>query len=294
MNKDSSIITSVLIPSYNHEQYITDSLNSILKSNTHNIELIISDDCSQDHSYKIAENWVALHKHLFFSVFLYKQSKNLGIVKNFDFLIKKSSGEFVTFLGSDDVLSTNAIDFQTQYLIEHDVSFLFCNRDLINELGIVITKNYVGFIRQILIKNSFFSKVDIIYNWGIPWSGFFARKTAVQKLGQIPQKLSFEDRWVIFRVLQTSGYAYFNKTSCSYRIRTDNSPTPSLNKSIILRDLKFIELEALKKSKGILYFLLFFYLLPDLKNTNNYVLKKLYKIPKKIIKNLYLFLIKIF
>jgi glycosyltransferase involved in cell wall biosynthesis len=283
------MITSVLITLYNHEKYIEFALNSILKSNTKNIELVISDDLSQDNSYTIAKNWIADHKHLFSSAFIFKQSKNLGINNNINFLISKATGQFITILSSDDAFAEGAIDFQAQYLSDNpEVDFLFCNQTLINELDDIVLPEYVKFRRQALIKNKFFLILDVIFNWGHPWSKIFATNVGFKNLGYLPKSISFDDRWVIFRILQLGRYAYLNKISILYRIRSDKSVTPGLNKKKMLDDLNTVELEALKKSKGILFFLLYLYTLPNRLKTKNRLLIFLSKLPKKIIRNLYL------
>jgi glycosyltransferase involved in cell wall biosynthesis len=286
------MITSVLITLYNHEKYIEFGLNSILKSNTKNIQLVISDDLSQDNSFAIAKNWVANHKHLFSSVLIFKQSKNLGINNNINFLVSKATGHFLTILSSDDAFAEGAIDFQAQYLLDNpEIDFLFCNQTLINEINDIVLPEYVNFRRQTLIKNKFFLILDVIFNWGHPWSKIFATNLGFKSLGSLPKSISYDDRWVIFRILQFGRYAYLNKISILYRIRSDKSVTPGLDKNKMLDDLKTVELNALKKSKGVLFLLLYLYTLPNRSKTKNPLLIFLSKLPKKIIRNIYLSII---
>jgi glycosyltransferase involved in cell wall biosynthesis len=287
-NKKTSTVTSVLIPLFNHEKFITFCLDSLLKSNTKNIQLIISDDYSKDNSYLIAKAWVNLHKHLFSSILLFRQKKNIGINSNFNFLRNKASGDFLMFLASDDALAPSAIDFQSQYLLErHNLDFIFSNRSVMNNLSEIFILKCIRFKRSIFLSNNFFVKLDIIFNWGLPWGGVFARRKAFINLGSVPNNLSFEDRWISLKVLQTNRYKYLNYPMYVYRVREEKTITPGLQKKQMLEDLKTSEILAQKSSNGILYSLLYCYTLPYKINNNNLIIRKLFKLPRKIIKFLY-------
>ena len=287
-NINTSAVTSVLIPLFNHENFIIYCLDSLLKSNTKNIQLIISDDHSNDNSYAIAKKWVKLHKHLFFSTLIFRQKENIGINKNINFLRGKASGEFLIILASDDALSPSAIDFQMQYLNQHaNLDFLFSNRSLMNNYSQIVTYKCVGFKRAFFLANNFFINLDMVFNWGLPWGGVYARRKAFLNLGDVPNDLSFEDRWICLKVLQTNRYKYLNTPSYIYRIRSEKTITPGLEKKQMLEDLKISELRAQKSSKGILYFLLYIYTLPYKLTSKNFFVKALFKLPKKLIKSLY-------
>ncbi|CAM8375212.1 WcaA Glycosyltransferases involved in cell wall biogenesis [Candidatus Methylopumilus planktonicus] len=286
------MITSVLITLYNHEKYIEFALNSLLKSNTKNIQLVVNDDCSQDNSYEIAENWINNHKNLFSSALIFKQSKNLGINNSINFLVSKAKGYFITILSSDDAFMPAAVDFQSQYLLDNpQFDFLFTNQTLMNEFNDICAHKHIGFRRKFLIKSNFFLILDMIFNWGHPWSKVFARLDSYKKMGPLPISISFDDRWIGFKILQAGKYTFLNKASILYRVRSDKSTTPGLNKKQILNDLNLVELEALKYSKGILFSLLFLYTLPLKLKSQNRLLLSIYKLPKKIIKKLYLLII---
>jgi glycosyltransferase involved in cell wall biosynthesis len=282
------MVTSVLITLYNYEKYISYALNSILSSNTKNIQLIISDDRSQDNSYEVAKRWIENHKHLFSSALIFKQPKNLGMNGNINFLVSKASGDFITFLDADDAFGASAIDVNTQYLIHHPkIDFLFSNHRLIDELNDVIEWRYVRPARGFLIKYKFFAILDVVNNWGIPWSKVFARTDSFRRLGSLPKSISFNDRWTAFKILQLGNFAYFDNMSFLYRTRFDKTPSPSVTKKQILDDLLKVELDALKYSKGVLFILLFIYTLPLRLKSKNRFLFFLSKLPKKLIRGLY-------
>lgn len=95
---------SILIPMYNAEKYISETINSCIYQTYNNIEIIIVDDGSSDNSYKIAEEYAKVDP----TIFLYKQV-NSGAPAARNLAFEKSSGEYIVFLDSDDVLDKNKI-----------------------------------------------------------------------------------------------------------------------------------------------------------------------------------------
>ena len=72
----------VLLATYNGEKYIREQIESILNQTYKNIRLIISDDCSKDNTPEILKEYEKKDNR----IELYIQEKNLGVVKNIEFL----------------------------------------------------------------------------------------------------------------------------------------------------------------------------------------------------------------
>ena len=94
------IFVSVIIPVYNAEKYLKHCLDSILNQTYKNIKLIISDDCSTDGTKKILKDYAQKDDR----IELYLQEKNLGVVKNIEFLLKKVSSNLYMLSDQDDIL----------------------------------------------------------------------------------------------------------------------------------------------------------------------------------------------
>mgnify|MGYP002513053428 FL=1 len=86
-------LVSIIIPCYNHEKYIEECFKSLLDQTYQNIELLIIDDCSQDGSVKVIENWIERLKTRFINVFFIKHSVNLGVVKSVNQVIPVCKGK---------------------------------------------------------------------------------------------------------------------------------------------------------------------------------------------------------
>lgn len=106
---------SVIIATYNQEIYVLDTLNSMLKSDVHDVELIVTDDCSTDRTPEVVENWIDKNGHRFANAKLVKGSKNVGIVGNFRKGIAASKGSLLKGLAGDDWFLPGAIDVIKKY-----------------------------------------------------------------------------------------------------------------------------------------------------------------------------------
>ena len=85
-NDDNSPLVSIGLPVFNSEKTIADAIKAIIDQSVGNWELVISDNNSSYDTVKIIEKFINLDKR----IFLYKQEENIGIIRNFDFVLKKS------------------------------------------------------------------------------------------------------------------------------------------------------------------------------------------------------------
>ncbi|MDX1651964.1 MAG: glycosyltransferase family 2 protein [Brumimicrobium sp.] len=125
---------SVVIPCFNAEKYIEQTINSALNNSLKNVELIVVNDGSSDSSRRIVENIKDERLQII-------NTENRGVSAARNTGLQKSTGDFVLFLDSDDLISenyfesasqkfqSNAIDFCTFPILRIDEN----NRPLDNE-----------------------------------------------------------------------------------------------------------------------------------------------------------------
>lgn len=97
-------LLSVCIISYNSSRTITDTLNSVLRQDYPQIELIVSDDGSKDGTVEISREWLSRHQDKFVCTSLLTVEKNTGIAPNFNRACKAARGEWIKLIAADDVL----------------------------------------------------------------------------------------------------------------------------------------------------------------------------------------------
>ncbi len=103
-------MVSIIIPCYNHEKYISDCLQSVINQTYKDIEVIICDDCSKDNSFDIIKSWEKKLRNRFKNVIIYQNEINLGVTKNLNEMIKRSQGDYIKSIASDDMLTPDAIN----------------------------------------------------------------------------------------------------------------------------------------------------------------------------------------
>lgn len=92
-------IVSVIIPVYNNERFLEESLSSVINLNYKDIEIIIIDDGSMDSSPKIIKRFQKLDNRITF----FQNKKNIGTAKTIKKGISKSNGKYVFFNAADDI-----------------------------------------------------------------------------------------------------------------------------------------------------------------------------------------------
>ena len=98
------MLVSVIIPCYNHGNFLTETVHNVIASSYKSIEIIIVDDGSEDNTREIAERLCAELSNV-----TYYHQKNSGpsVARNLG--ISKSSGKYILPLDADDLISTNYI-----------------------------------------------------------------------------------------------------------------------------------------------------------------------------------------
>lgn len=96
-------LVSVIIPNYNNEKYLTESIKSVLSQTYKNIEIIICDDHSTDNSADILDTYSKDYNNI--SVVYNENNKGVSYTRNH--AIKASNGEYITSLDSDDIYYSN-------------------------------------------------------------------------------------------------------------------------------------------------------------------------------------------
>ena len=89
---------SILMPVFNDEEYLSESIDSILQQTLKDLEVICVNDGSTDGSLEILNDYSK--RHDFIKVFT-KENEGSGIARNF--ALTKATGEFIAFLDSDDI-----------------------------------------------------------------------------------------------------------------------------------------------------------------------------------------------
>jgi len=99
-------LVSVIIPSYNVESTLGDTIDSVLRQTYSNLEIIVVNDCSQDGTARLAEQYAAQDGRI--KVIHKERNEDLTLARATGFA--NSTGYFITFIDADDVFTDDAIE----------------------------------------------------------------------------------------------------------------------------------------------------------------------------------------
>lgn len=122
-------LVSICIPTYNGEDYISEALSSALLQTYPNIELIISDDNSDDKTVEITQKLIESE---FRRECRLLHHERYGIASNWNFCISQSRGKYIKFLLQDDLLEPNCIEEMVNLAEQEEaIGLVFSQRGLL-------------------------------------------------------------------------------------------------------------------------------------------------------------------
>jgi len=135
-------LVSVIMPSYNHEKFISKAIESVLNQSFEDLELIIIDDGSRDNSKKIIISFKEKDNRIR-TIF---HKKNIGIAKTLNDGIEASRGKFIAIVASDDVWYKDKLEKQLEVLKENENLIVWSEGLIIdahdNSTGMLFTERH--------------------------------------------------------------------------------------------------------------------------------------------------------
>ena len=110
-------LVSVIVPAYNAEAFIGDTLDSIINQTYTNLEVLVVDDGSQDRTPEIVESIAQKDPR----VILLRQS-NAGVAAARNLAIQKSTGDYIAPIDADDIWYPQKLEKQMQCMLTADPS----------------------------------------------------------------------------------------------------------------------------------------------------------------------------
>lgn len=114
-------LITVVVPIYNGEKYLRETIESIINQTHKNLEIFLIDDGSTDNSLKIARHYEKIDKRIRVIT-----QKNIGISLSMKKAVLLSSGEFIARCDHDDINERDRYEKQLKYLKENDFDMVGC------------------------------------------------------------------------------------------------------------------------------------------------------------------------
>lgn len=126
-------LVSIIMPSYNSEKYIKDSIESVLKQTYPFWELLIVDDCSTDKTVDIIKSFKDERIKLF------QNKTNSGAAISRNWALREVKGKWIAFLDSDDLWLPTKLEEQLKFMIDNNYGFSYTDYRVSNN-GVLSNK----------------------------------------------------------------------------------------------------------------------------------------------------------
>lgn len=216
---------SIVIPAYNAEEYIERCINSILRETFIDYEIIIVDDGSTDQTFKFIESYSNKHD----SIKAYKKI-NSGVSAARNFGMKKSIGEYLIFLDSDDWINPGYLSFLYDNLVNRDVDGVvlgFINNDGVNEEYSCYFKSdeiiSADTYRNLFVKGNISNT---------PWDKVFKRELYINNDINFPEKISIGEDAVVSATLGLHSEKIYLCQSAFVNYMQDTNGVTTRNKTM--------------------------------------------------------------
>ena len=232
MSGNSEPLVSIVIPIYNAEQYLEESIRSVLDQSYGNLQIICVDDGSTDNSLKIAEKLKNDDSRI---VLISKENEGAGVARNKG--MEVAQGKYVYFFDADDYLRKNAIKTLVKTAEKHSADIVLFGYYKFNDNK----KTKVAYSPKVLRVP--LNKVitpesisDRLYqaDHGMPWNKFynldFVKKTGVEFQALKNTNDEFFSR---ITTVEADGIVFINKVLAGYRVGNRKSLQGSTNKNIL-------------------------------------------------------------
>lgn len=127
--KNNTDLVSIIVPVYNAEKFIKDTITNILEQTYQNFELIIINDCSKDNSKKIIKEYEKKDKR----IKLIENKKNSGAANSRNNGIKNANGRYICFLDADDKWDKDKLEKQVNFMKKKKCGFSYTSYQFANE-----------------------------------------------------------------------------------------------------------------------------------------------------------------
>lgn len=204
----SNALVSVLLSTYNSEESIGESIESLLSQTYKNLEILISDDGSTDSTKEICKKFQLKDERILFS----SNKKNIGLTKSLNNLAQKASGSLIARHDADDI--------SLPYRIEEQIEFMKKKK-----LDAVTTRSLVKQNNKKRPGISFYIPDKLLINRKNPFihGTLIIKKNVFQEIGYYDERFYYAQDYKLFYDLLNKGYKVKTLNKALYILNTENN-----------------------------------------------------------------------
>lgn len=211
----------ILLATYNGEKYLKEQIDSILNQTYKNIKLIVSDDCSKDKTVEILKEYEKKDER----VEIYIQEKNLGVVKNIEFLLSKVESKYYMLSDQDDIWNEEKVEKSLEKLKEENADLVFGDLEVVDKDLKTVYPSFGDFmlLNDKIEKYINTDKLNYLYNC-VTGCTILAKKETINYILPLPNESKYliHDHWIGLMVSLHGKVAYIKEKYIKYRQHGNN------------------------------------------------------------------------
>lgn len=206
-------LISVALATFNGKKYLRDQLDSIYNQTYKNIEVIVSDDASNDQTIELLNEYKSKY-----GLKYYINDKNYGLISNFQKAIEHCNGDYIALADQDDIWKPNKIEMLLKNI--GNKSLVCSDALVIDSNGNVLSESLFDYG-----KLKFFYQDQLRYllfgNF-IPGCTMLFKKELKKYILPIPGNFPFHDWWIALVAAAMDGISFCNEPLMMYRRHGNN------------------------------------------------------------------------
>ncbi|WP_210463741.1 glycosyltransferase [Rufibacter roseolus] len=211
-------LVSIICLCYNHSAFLREALDSVLAQTYPNLDILVVDDLSTDHSVGIIEEYVQRYPQIRFI----QHAKNLGNCASFNEALQLSQGDFIIDFATDDVLHPERVARQVEAFQQLPASYgvVYTDAELIDEqgasLGFFYTRSAGGSLSPVPAQSEVFA--EVLGRYFICPPTMMIRRQVLEELHGYDPALAYEDFDFWLRSARNWQYYFLDQPLCQRRM----------------------------------------------------------------------------
>ena len=225
MNISNFPLVSIIIPFYNHNHFIKQTLDSILQDTYPNKAIVIINDGSSDPDDSNILKWLQENSSSIETTYIKRENK--GLTKTLNELIGLAKGKYICLCASDDYLINNTLTKRVEILENQPNKKVLISDNIVIDDASNILYNSNLFEMRKGRKSNYYSdfglKYELIKRWGLSGACFIANKDIYGIIGKYDESLTVEDWDFFLRAVAKNLIVFYDEKVSAYRLHQNST-----------------------------------------------------------------------
>jgi glycosyltransferase involved in cell wall biosynthesis len=234
------VLVSICIPTYSRPHYLKEAVASAKAQTYPNIEICVAQNPAEGGPDPATKEWCLEQQKL--GIIKYSINEdNLGLTGNLNRLAEIASGEYVVFLGDDDLLAPTFIASAAEKIYSTKADILFTNQFFIDENGEILEEVTMSlnsnYKRDELKEGIINNTVELVFNNSVPLSASVIKKDLFAVTGFNENLNTPELPFFLMSAIDGKSFFYINKQLAYYRLHKNSETFNGLTAETLLKEI---------------------------------------------------------